>query len=270
MVNGSITAVTADTGARVSVCGKFQAQKWNLLTKMTPTAVKIKPYNSPAVPAIGVARCSVTFGSSSIPVLWYIMEGKCQPILSGSAAVNLGIINFTEQPGILKPINMISSELRRSDKELIQNIIAQKPEVFSGKIGKHKSYQVKLITDPSVKPVVSPPRATPYHLKERIDTALQRMISNDVIEPHPIGDPAPWISHAHYVPKPNGSLRVTLDARNINKAIISSNLPIPRQEDIKAQLSGSKIFSKIDFTDSFWQHELTPESRPLTVFSNEQ
>ena len=60
---------------------------------------------------------------------------------------------------------------------------------------------------------------------------------------------------------------VTLDARNINKAIISSNLPIPRQEDIKAKLSGSKVFSKLDFTTAFWQEELHPNSRYLTVFS---
>ena len=266
MVNGTITNVTADTGAKVSVCGKIQAEKWNLIQKIVPTSVKIKPYNSPAVSAVGVARCSVTFGSTSIPVQWYILEGKCQPILSGAASVNLGIINFTQQPPICKPINMISSEIKKSDQELIQNIIAMKSEVFSHKLGKHKSYQVKLITDPGVKPVVAPPRATPYHLKYRINSVLQEMISNDVIEEHPVGEPTPWISNAVFIPKPNGSLRVTLDARNINKAIQSSNLPIPRQEDIKAKLGGAKIFSKIDFRTSFWLIGLEKESRPLTVF----
>ena len=60
VVNGSITSVTADTGARVSVTGKYQARKWNLLERIVPTAVCIKPYNSPAVDTIGKARCSVT------------------------------------------------------------------------------------------------------------------------------------------------------------------------------------------------------------------
>ena len=267
MVNGSITVVVADTGARVSVCGKLQAQKWNLLSKMLPTAVKIKPYNSPAVPALGVARCAVTFGSTSIPVLWYILEGTCQPILSGSAAVNLGIIHFTNRPTICKPINMINAELNKSDQERIQNVVARHSDVFRETLGKHKKYEVKLITDPGVKPVVSPPRATPYHLQDRLDSVLQSMINNDVIEEHPVGEPTPWISNAVYVPKPDGSLRVTLDARNINKAIQSSNLPIPRQEDIKAKLGGSKVKSKIDFKTAFWQLLLGVESRPLTVFS---
>ena len=93
------------------------------------------------------------------------------------------------------------------------------------------------------------------------------MIQNNVIEEHPVGDPAPWISNAHIVPKPNGGLRVTLDAKKVNKAILSSNLPIPRQEDIKTKLGGSKIFSKLDFTSAFWQLELHPDSRNLTVFN---
>jgi len=37
-------------------------------------------------------------------------------------------------------------------------------------------------------------------------------------------------------------LRVTLDAKNLNKALYSSNFPIPRHEDIKFKLSGNKVF----------------------------
>ena len=162
---------------------------------------------------------------------------------------------------------MINVKLKKSNQDQIQNLLAKRREVFSDTLGKHRSYRVKLHTDPNIKPVIEPPRPTPYHLRERVDKALEEMLANDVIEEHPVGDPTPWISNAVYVPKPNGSLRVTLDARNINRAIQSSNLPIPRQEDIKAKLGGSSIFSKMDFTSSFWQLELYPESRGMTVFN---
>ena len=183
------------------------------------------------------------------------------------AAVNLGIIEFTKTPPIYKPINMINTELNKSHREMIQTILAKRPEVFSTRLGKHKHYQVRLHVDEKVKPIVSPPRPTPYHLRERIGKVVEEMTSNDVIEEHPVGDPAPWISNSVIVPKPNGSLRITLDAKNINKAIQSSNLPIPRQEDIKAELAGSEVFSKLDFRNSFWQFELHPDSRSLTTFS---
>lgn len=52
---------------------------------------------------------------------------------------------------------------------------------------------------------------------------------------------------------------------HVNKAIQATNSPIPRQEDIQAQLSNSQMFSKMDFKSAFWQLE-HPESRYLTVF----
>ena len=92
------------------------------------------------------------------------------------------------------------------------------------------------------------------------------MLKQDVIEEHPTDQPAPWISNTVISPKTDGSLRMTLDGRNINKAILSSNLPIPRQEDIKAKLSGAKYFSKMDLRSAFWQLELHPDSKHFTIF----
>ena len=63
-----------------------------------------------------------------------------------------------------------------------------------------------------------------------------------MIEKHPCDQPAPWISNAVLAPKQNGSIRVTLDARNVNKALLSSNQPILKQEDINAKLAGAKLF----------------------------
>ena len=59
---------------------------------------------------------------------------------------------------------------------------------------------------------------------------------------------------------------MTLDARNVNKAIKATNQPIPKQEDIRVKLSGSEVFSELDFKSAFWQIELEEESRCLTVF----
>ena len=77
---------------------------------------------------------------------------------------------------------------------------------------------------------------------------------------------APWVSNIVIAPKDNGDIRITLDAKNLNKAMQSSNFPIPRQEDIKVKLSGAKIFSKLDLRSAFWQLEIAPESRHFTVF----
>ena len=97
-----------------------------------------------------------------------------------------------------------------------------------------------------------PQRSMPYHLRERAQKAIDTMVKEDVIEKHPENKPAPWIFCAVITAKPNGDIRVMLDARNVNnKAVQSTNLPIPRQEDIKSKLSGARIFSNLDFKSAF-------------------
>ena len=89
------------------------------------------------------------------------------------------------------------------------------------------------------------------------------MIEEDVIEEHPMNEPAPWVSCPVIVPKTDGAIRITLDARNINKAIQSNNHPIPRYSDIKAQLAGSHYFSKLDFKNLNWVSKLGVQFRFL-------
>ena len=54
--------------------------------------------------------------------------------------------------------------------------------------------------------------------------------------------------------------------REPNKAILDTGVPILKAEDIRAELHGCKIFSKLDFRTAFHQLELDDESRYLTVF----
>ena len=71
------------------------------------------------------------------------------------------------------------------------------------------------------------------------------MLQNEVIGEHPAGEFAPWSSNVVIAPKDDGDIRITLDAKNVNKAILSSNYPIPRQEDIKAKLAGTRYFPSL-------------------------
>ena len=87
VVNNQVASPISDTGAKVSVCGTVQAKRWNLLSRMVPSQIRLKPYNSSPIPVLSVARCAATFGSTSMPVECYIISGSCEPILSGNSAL---------------------------------------------------------------------------------------------------------------------------------------------------------------------------------------
>ena len=108
--NNHLDLVLVDTGAKVSMCGAKQAHKWNLLSKMTSTHVKIKPYKSKVIPAFGESRCAVSFGSRSVLVVWHIIKEDCEPVLAGISAKQLGIIKFQPRPEPFMPVNMIKND----------------------------------------------------------------------------------------------------------------------------------------------------------------
>ena len=263
VINNTLDTVISDSGARICVAGTKQGAKWGLLDRMVPSRKKIKPYNSEPIKVHGEARCSVSFGSSSIPVVWHFISGSCEPILSGNASLQLGILQFNSKPDTFHPVLMIDSECKRKDN--VQDILAQYPENFQG-LGKLKNHQVRLHVDETIKPVCVPPRPLPYHLRDRAQKVIDEMIEQEVIEKHPPNEPAQWVSNTVLAPKSDGSIRITLDARNVNKAMLANNHPIPRHEDIKASLANAKIFSKLDFKSAYWQLELEPESRKYTIF----
>ena len=65
-----------------------------------------------------------------------------------------------------------------------------------------------------------------------------------MIEEHPINEPVLWISNIFAAPKPDGNITMAMDARNVNRAILPSNLPIPRNEDIKVKKGKYSNFFK--------------------------
>ena len=191
---------------------------------MVPTQTKIKPCNSAVIKVQGIARCTVTFGKNSVPVEWHTLSGCCEPILSGERAQKLGIIQFNAKPNTYESTMMMNKHLEDHKKSDIQSILKDFPKHFSG-LGKLKTHQVKLHVDQSVKHINVPQRPIPYPLRERAQNAINTMVKEDVIEKHPENKLGPWISCAVITPKPNGNIRVTLDSRNVNKAVQSTNLP---------------------------------------------
>ena len=144
--------------AQALVCGTKQAKKWDILAKMVPSCAKIKPYKSAPISVYGKARCAVSFEESSIPVVWHIISGSCEPVLDGNTSVQLGIVEFKSKPSTLQPVVMIGSSHKLASK--LQDCLSKYPENFTG-LGKLKNHKVKLHLNHNVKPVVVPPCSTP-------------------------------------------------------------------------------------------------------------
>ena len=63
-----------------------------------------------------------------------------------------------------------------------------------------------------------------------------------------------------------GKLRICLDPKDLNKALLHTPHPMTTIDDVIPQLANAKVFSVLDAKDSFWQVELEEESSYLTTF----
>ena len=78
--------------------------------------------------------------------------------------------------------------------------------------------------------------------------------------------PTPWCAGMVVAQKPNGAFRICVDLKPLNESVLREVYPLPRVDEILAQPSGSKVFSKLDANSGFWQIPLAPSSRLLTTF----
>ena len=68
------------------------------------------------------------------------------------------------------------------------------------------------------------------------------------------------------VPKKDGTLRICLDPKDLNKAILREHYPLPTIEDIATRLHGAKVFTILDISKGFWHIPLDEPSSFLTTF----
>ena len=257
-IKGVLIAVTTDTGAQVNILPHHIVKQLNL--PIQRSRIKICPYGSRPFSVRGKYEGTVSFGDSIIPSVWYIIKKKAiEPLLSGSTAEQLGIIKFAPSPltsSDMKYINAINTTTATNDSANWY-YIQKYPEAFNG-VGTLKDYEFTLHQDPNIKPVAEPSRTIPFHLQECFSNEIKQMEKQGIIEPHT--GPAPWISNVVLAPNDDGNIRVTVDMRQVNKAIKSTNLPISKIEYRKAKMAGNKVFFKLDFCSAFHQLHLAEES----------
>ncbi|GJT54911.1 putative reverse transcriptase domain-containing protein [Tanacetum coccineum] len=72
---------------------------------------------------------------------------------------------------------------------------------------------------------------------------------------------SPWGAPVLFVKKKDGSLRMCIDYRELNKLTVKNRYPLPRIDDLFDQLQGSSVYSKIDLRSGYHQLRVREEDR---------
>ncbi|GJW82776.1 putative reverse transcriptase domain-containing protein [Tanacetum coccineum] len=121
-------------------------------------------------------------------------------------------------------------------------------------------FQIDLI--PGAAPVARAPyRLAPSEMKE-LSEQLQELSDKGFIRP----SSSPWGAPVLFVKKKDGSFRMCIDYRELNKLTVKNRYPLPRIDDLFDQLQGSSIYSKIDLRSGYHQLRVREQDIPKTAF----
>ncbi|GKA24141.1 putative reverse transcriptase domain-containing protein [Tanacetum coccineum] len=132
-------------------------------------------------------------------------------------------------------------------------VICEFPDVFPEDLpGLPPSRQVEFGIElvPGAAPVARAPyRLAPSEMKE-LAKQLQELSDKGFIRP----SSSPWGAPVLFVKKKDGSFRMCIDYRELNKLTIKNRYPLPRIDDLFDQLQGSSVYSKIDLRSELITH----------------
>ncbi|KAL0537704.1 hypothetical protein IC582_026689 [Cucumis melo] len=191
--------------------------------------------------SIDCSRKEVTFNPSSMASFKF-KGGGSRSLPQVISAIRASKLLSQGTWGILASV----VDTREVDVSLSSEpVVRDYPDVFPEELPglpPHREVEFAIELEPGTVPISRAPyRMALAELKE-LKVQLQELLDKGFIRP----SVSPWGALVLFVKKKDGSMRLCIDYRELNKVTVKNRYPLPRIEDLFDQLQGATVFSKID------------------------
>ena len=152
-----------------------------------------------------------------------------------------------------------------SERDNLKLVLSEYHQVFSleaGERGETDLMQFELNTADAL-PKKQPPRRIPHAAQQEVAQLLKEMQASNVIQP----SISAWANPLVLVRKKDGTLRLCVDYRALNKVTVADAFSLPKIDDLLDQLGKSHYFSTLDLKSGYWQIPVHPFSQAKTAFA---
>lgn len=248
-IHGQKIKLKMDTGSMVNLLPMYMLKVFNIdKTLLKPSNIKLMSYTNQQIVVYGTIYLKCKYKHLENLVKFHIVSDKSSAILGLDSC---SLFNLIKRVDVIESCN--------GNESIINNNV----DLFKGIGCMPGKYSIKLKND--INPVIHPPRKVPLPLLKDLKQTLREMEHDNIIKK--VDEPTEWVNSMVLVRKSNGSLRVCLDPKDLNKAILREHFQLPTLDQICSNLAGAKYFSVIDAYKGFWQILLDEKSSKLCTFN---
>ena len=158
------------------------------------------------------------------------------------------ILRKAYQEYLVYAIESANSEMQLAKVPVVNEFFDVFPEDLLG-LPPDRETEFKIELSPGTEPIsIAPYRMAPAKLKE-LKVQMEELLSKGFVKI----STSPWGAPVLFVKKKDGSLRLGINYRQLNKVTIRNQYPLPRIDDLFDQLQGAMVFSKIDLRSGYHQ-----------------
>lgn len=265
-----------DTGSKINVLkeGFLENVKRNTVRNQSIT---LSGFGNSKIQTLGIIDCNIIIDNEEFSAAMHIVSDEFmdtdaiigQDLLSQVRLImdgnSISITRSNEQtyPDVMAidvtpetTLNIGVNATVNQRKEIEELVFGYHPEKT-----KKTNVEMKIITTDDI-PIYHTPRRLPFAERKIVERQVDEWLENNVIEPCA----SDYSSQVVLVKKKDGSSRICIDYRAINRKILKDRYPLPLIEDQLDKLQEARVFSTLDLKNGFFHVDVEPSSKRYTSF----